>query len=558
MTKETGGVGESGAEKATETGGVDGRVGAENHYVLVIHGTGAAPKPDEIKWYQFDPDDESNFCRRLDAALGELGWPAAVWRRPRGMDDDGRRLRFSWSGGNSHADRLAGGGELDELLRRIREADPRCRIHLVAHSHGGNVVLAGLHSYLGWMRHLAGSEVQGQGADAGLAAWRRGLDPEFNRLGRLVFLGTPFYAKCWLGGASWLSRALDAGRSLLVNLLFCFGVVYLLVVGMAGLVGLLPSLGFIGWLPWKWPWAVIAAWLVPAALATWGSSQEQRRRDVNLYFPGFLGVGQALLDEGKARPLESLVVSAGYLDEALLVLSAQPLASAFLVPSMRQAVQPRWWRWLNPVPAGSRNEAPERLMRTLGGALLVVLNVVLLPWNLLRKLLAGPLGAWLTDKTRTALASAALGLPNWELEDARIEVRARLDRVPGVLDSVSWEIEGRLAAEEPPRRSHQPARRYPFLCDEAELDEELSRSQVWRRVERELPAVLRRLGALEEPDQQARRRRLQRICLTLEARGRDLVESIELLHSAYYARPDFARAIALFLATGEAPADDSS
>lgn len=558
VTAESSGLGTKDRGEGGERGERHGWPATENHYVLVIHGTGAAPERRKTKWYQFHPDDDRNFCRRLDAALGELGWPSAVWRRPPGMEGQGSRLEFSWSGGNRHADRLAGGEELDALLRRIRQADPQCRIHLVAHSHGGNVALAGLHSYLGWMRHLAGGELRGRGAEAGLAAWRKGLDPEFHRLGRLVFLGTPFYAKCWLGGAGRLGRVLDAGRTLLPNLLTCFGLLYLLVVAIAGLAGLLPALGFIGWLPWKWPWPVIAAWVLPALLATWGSGQERRRRDVNLYFPGFLDVGQLLLDEGSARPLESLVVSAGYLDEALLVLSAQPLADAFLVPQMRQAARPRWWRWLDPVPAGSRNEPPERLMRLLEGVFLLLRNVLLLPWNLLRQLLARPIGSWLAEKSRIALASAALGLPNWELENARIEVRARLDAVAGVLDSVSWEIEEELAAEEPPRRRRPPARRYPFLCHPDALDGELAGSVIWRRVERELPAVLRRMGALEEPDLEARRRRLQRICLSLETRGRDLVESIELLHSAYYVRPRFVGSIARFLVTGRAPKIDST
>ena len=527
----------------------------DNHYVLVVHGTGAAPEAGRFKWYQLDPEDEGNFCRRLDGALRDLGWDSAVWRQPRPTADDDQPLEFSWSGGNSHEARIEGGRRLDELLRWIREVDPCCRIHLVAHSHGGNVVLAGLHSYLGWMRHLAGREGEGRGGGASEAAWAKGLDPEFHRLGRLVFLGTPFYYKCWLKGASWLSRALDAGRSWFVDLLFCFGLLYLLVIAAAAVVSLLPSLGFVGWRPWEWHWAVIAAWVAPSLLATLGASQQERRRDVNLYFPGFLDVGEILAREGRARPLDSLVVSAGFLDEALLVLSAQPLASAFILPSMREVVRPRWWRWLTPVAVGTRKEPPEQLARLLKGTLLVVLNVLLLPWTLVRWLLARPAGAWLAGRTRTALGSVALGVPAWEMEDARIEVRSRLDSVPGLLSSVSWAIERQLAAAEPPRQVREPSRLYPFLWDDTRLDERLAESAVWRRVERELQVVLRRLGRLEEEDRQARIRRLQRICLTLEERGREVIGSIELLHSAYYARPDFVRAIARFLATGEPPAD---
>jgi hypothetical protein len=526
--------------------------GEESHYVLVIHGTGAAPEPGKPAWHQFDPAGEDNFCRQLDEALGELGWRSSVWRRPPGWDGERGRLAFAWSGGNSHEARKQGAAELDGLLRRIREADPRCRIHLVAHSHGGNVVLAALDSYLGWMRHLAGAEPE-EAAVSGEDAWARGLDPEFHRLGRLVFLGTPFYFKCWLKGTGWLARALAAGRNWLFSLLFFFGFIYLLVQALAGLVSLLPWFGFIGWAPWHWPWPVIVGWALPALLATLGGSQDERHRDVNLYFPGYLDVGELLLRRGKARPLESLVVSAGFLDEALLVLSAQPLASAFLLPSLREVVRPRWWRWLKPVRTGARNEPPEKLARLVKGTLLVVVNLLSLPVTALRALLARPLGAWLAGRTRTALGSAALGVPAWELEDARIEVRSRLDEVPGLLTATSWDIERRLAVEEAPARESAPSHLYPFLWDEEKLDERLAESQVWGRVSEELPAVLRRLGRLEESNQQSRIQRLQRICLVLEERGREIVDSIALLHSAYYARPGFVDAIARFLATGEAP-----
>jgi hypothetical protein len=47
---------------------------------------------------------------------------------------------FEWSGRNTHAARLAGGAALAERLRALRQAEPTASLHVVAHSHGGNVV----------------------------------------------------------------------------------------------------------------------------------------------------------------------------------------------------------------------------------------------------------------------------------------------------------------------------------------------------------------------------------------------------------------------------------
>lgn len=47
---------------------------------------------------------------------------------------------FEWSGRNSHEARLAGGSELAQGLRLLRKDHPSASLHVIAHSHGGNVV----------------------------------------------------------------------------------------------------------------------------------------------------------------------------------------------------------------------------------------------------------------------------------------------------------------------------------------------------------------------------------------------------------------------------------
>src|SRR5262245_17349046 len=106
----------------------------ETHYVIVVHGTWNPPRPGERLWYQIDPADPDNFCNRLNTELEKAGLGRPVWR-----DCEGAVTEFSWSGANRHEARVAAAKELAARLVRITTRDPTARIHVVAHSHGGNV-----------------------------------------------------------------------------------------------------------------------------------------------------------------------------------------------------------------------------------------------------------------------------------------------------------------------------------------------------------------------------------------------------------------------------------
>ncbi len=60
---------------------------------------------------------------------------------------DKTKVEFQWSGGNTHEARLEGAQLLCSRLLDIRRSDPEAEIHLVAHSHGGNVVLRAIELY---------------------------------------------------------------------------------------------------------------------------------------------------------------------------------------------------------------------------------------------------------------------------------------------------------------------------------------------------------------------------------------------------------------------------
>jgi hypothetical protein len=120
--------------------------------VLLVHGTFsnvAQPADSPKPWWIAN----SPFCSQLDAALAKHGSKART-----GTDHD----VFAWSGANSESERRKAAAELAARLR-IFDQDPRIsRYHLIAHSHGGNVVVQALQSF----------------------------QPQ--HLGAVIFLGTPY------------------------------------------------------------------------------------------------------------------------------------------------------------------------------------------------------------------------------------------------------------------------------------------------------------------------------------------------------------------------------
>ena len=110
--------------------------------IIIVHGTWAAPEPGKCKWYQ--PNELPNvapFVAKLEAALAERGSPARCWAHC----SDGRedKTEFTcWSGQNAWIDRAQAATQLANSIDRL-EAEG-WRVHIVAHSHGGNVALEAL------------------------------------------------------------------------------------------------------------------------------------------------------------------------------------------------------------------------------------------------------------------------------------------------------------------------------------------------------------------------------------------------------------------------------
>jgi hypothetical protein len=130
--------------------------------VIIVHGTWAAPKPEKRKWYQ--PIDAAmsgeRFTDKLNVALQQRGSPARCWAHCTDLNSF-----FQWSGENSWIARTRAASALADYVTNLQSEGWRC--HIVAHSHGGNVVVEAL-PLIKTMEHL------------------------LDQRGKIVTLGTPF------------------------------------------------------------------------------------------------------------------------------------------------------------------------------------------------------------------------------------------------------------------------------------------------------------------------------------------------------------------------------
>jgi hypothetical protein len=208
--------------------------------VILLHGTFAAPEDGIVQWWQ----PGSDFCQELDKRLAALGSCARTWSHTSRLD----MPVFSWTGRNSWADRYAAALLLAEYLTRLNEHG--WVFHVVAHSHGGNVLLQALREMLE----------------------PHNLAIEKHNYGNLVCLGTPFIAP--LG-----RRSINEARSpwaLRGSLLVIAG---LTIATWRSIVSALPRLGW-----WWLPIALVFVWRVTSLAIQFarfhlmgGSSPEWKR-----------------------------------------------------------------------------------------------------------------------------------------------------------------------------------------------------------------------------------------------------------------------------------------
>lgn len=583
-----------------------------NDYVLIVHGTFDGPKAGETKWYQPDDTNPSNFCSRLNDALQKSGADRWVWRKQRT-----REVRFSWSGANNHEERIAAGRRLFEKLREIERADGAARIHFVAHSHGGNVVLVAIQAYVEALKE-AGNKVYAAlekaefeptkaaasvaqalqahvGSETAMECWRVSsvqtllddrlrykthqrprdgswtkdypshkineynlgpsdgvdgvyeyrkflqawlADTDVNRIGRLVFLGTPFVVKRWH----------HTGRWTLKNILgVCIDIAVALALGLFVSLFLcaLLFLPYLGWVSAKYmlysqlsledlqvvaglPFVVI---VVGIMLAFWGFYESgSGRKDVNLYSASDTFSNFEVIDL-----YDALIVHAGHADEAFLGLSAevlvygllnQRIASMFASPSQ---------------DVGTISGQESRARYIFGGWLSRMRDRLTSP---IRRLLAPHLGRRFTATMTNVLQSAALGVSPQELREASLIVTNTIDH-PAIFRETPWDV-GRLLASTslvPPLPKSADLRRYEFLWNDAALEARKASSPIWQSLEP-------RLGDLRQryPDRPNLERQLLNAVLMIEEKADEAFSTVNFTHSAYYQHDAITTVVAKFLA----------
>jgi hypothetical protein len=130
---------------------------AAKETVIVVHGTFAGKGADGApRWYA--PGEA--FCRDLDKGLESRGSAARCWQHlPPGAD------HFHWDGANDWLSRFKAAARLREELRRLHQQG--WTVHLVGHSHGGNLIIEAITTRVGR------------------------VEPSFS--GRVTLLGTPIF-----------------------------------------------------------------------------------------------------------------------------------------------------------------------------------------------------------------------------------------------------------------------------------------------------------------------------------------------------------------------------
>lgn len=565
---------------------------AETHYVWVIHGTFNSPEPGTVKWFESGRDGVATFCDALSERLRGTPLEGSVWRLPHGP-----RL-FSWSGQNDHADRVVAGLKLASEMIGVANRDPTARIHLVAHSHGGNVVLKAIEHYHQAIRtapRLSLLPLPGMPPP-------EEPGPPDDRLGRVVFLGTPFLRKQWVAPYSFLGDS--SNRSVRV-LLVLPGVLF-----RAYLVGLIAMGVFVAlsaWLPGSWAFEVVrwvdesllnfkgvpgqftfnpigwpppvslvaslfVAWLVIAVFAI-----DPLYWNTNLYYLKRPGIPT---NPSGAR-IRALVVTARYLDEALIGLSSEPFVYANLATRIHELLR-------LPVERTGRRE--HRLIGFDNGLTEGYVNPVfwlfrrfadvgsrifLIVWKPLRTIFIGPR---LTRAVLDILNSAAVGIPADELRGARLAVLPRLD-LPDVFEEEYQDVTDLFLREagQSRRTDAEPAieqaraERYAFLQSDDALAERMraetergsgpwvalvaSFNELYKRYQAsfELEAGANKVVAMmSRPEFEAE---TARAWFTTLERLKEASGAIDLNHCLYQSNGEVIDMVARFLITGNALAD---
>jgi hypothetical protein len=586
----------------------------ENHYVILVHGTWNTPVDGQAHWAVLSDAGVPNFASELNAKLDELGLDRPIGRHANSLD-----TTFKWSGENTHNGRIQGAKSLYMLIDYIDRSDPIARIHIVAHSHGGNVALRALSEYLK-TRYLRGVDFARnyeRALAAGISqplswAWdnspyppqrfsqantelaeiedlytktdadgsARKLNPAFNaftagdiwlagkgmnRIGRIVFLGTPFFEKVW---ARWKSNPLEWIGALVEAIFYtpiAALIAYVLWAISHGLLWVLlgftfdlipaPVLNPMRWSEWCW---FSLAGISGAVSLFFAYIDREGRRSFNYYFNPSTGYRPLNWDRSttlksileykfqQSIPFPTLIIHSGMLDEVFMAMSTEPLVRGILIPRMREVFSLPDYRVATADGDLEPKFSPIQFAKYLP---LTTLTLFVRP---IRAVLVRYIGSIVLK----ALTSAGFGFPSVELREGNIMPSNRMV-VPQWLRSWEWDVAQLLLSQNAKASTAEgdvladgEENGFGYLFDQDLRSRRLAGSALWQRLRSDVADIVRNNRSL--PAEQAREQ-LELVVLTIEQHVREIVNRVGLSHSRYYTNKMVIEAVARFLANGDLP-----
>jgi len=541
------------------------------HYVLLIHGTWGVRDPDknggaqytctvpkdkkakekwQPYWWQRTNETGRTFADRLAKDLENTELSGAVWRDI----DIGKEFSW-WPCGNEHQDRLNAGKKLADYISQISKKKPNAKIHLIAHSHGGNVVLKALSEYLEesirevdythslqkQLKRIPGYQLkflQKYNLAITTNKLQSGVDKAEQQLkqrlainiGKIIFLGTPFFSKEWHDESitirDWFDRLLSfvlmgAGGYLLYGYIFAIWL---------WLISWLPFVPSVGWVFWHWPWGmhvfplVIGLTLATVFIAT------KPRWNTNLYW--------SLKKWNHKNKLKALVVQSIYLDEAFLAVSSEKLLNFFLPSAVEKIFpKPTWAFQVNRLTGEEENTVPAKFRILRNWVLQQCLNLLMFPIKLFTLLLRIPLKFAL----RRFIQTTIFGLPSDEFKHASIKASQGFKIInafdASIIDATSLLIKNRSK-----QTAIDQSERYDFLFESCFPEERWKKSFIRDMLNKQgyTDEILKKIscGNLVE---------LAKLVLAFEERKNEITGLVPLNHSQYYDSDEIRKKIVNFL-----------
>ncbi|CAI5534835.1 unnamed protein product, partial [Closterium sp. Naga37s-1] len=519
---------------------VDHNARRETDYVVVVHGTFDAPPADGARtWYQPPAPGEKNFCAKMGALLarGPIG-AGSVWRAiPRATDSQGAESQgaashddvaeahergsqggqsqgaasqmgqmqgdaasqeggqswqrmmdgdvpypFFWDGSNTHEARLKAAEKLARLFDLIARSDPSARIHVIAHSHGGNVLLKAIELYMKRLPTKSLSSLHPAIRKRFSAAYKRRFDmvKEWRQVdypsGWSRFFPPLVAMRSMTGGKvsnrikeqypwgryRWLDSLLGLpvkrqrlflshrlATSPLSNALGCLvflgtpfyvkkwernGVRWLLLATVASIVVMLAVM---------WGYAMLVSFAIRSAIAresvhapyvapmiasalilvfaTISVSIEVSRSTA--FYSGNIYHSP---DFDWSHAMSALVVHAGKLDEASLALSSEPIARAYVFPHLENMLKLPFWK---PLPQFPPHDAVglDWLLYFASFGRILLWNIIFILPALILSLLSHIVAPLVIGAVRNVIVVISFGLAQNELSFAHVFMDEVLD-----------------------------------------------------------------------------------------------------------------------------------